>query len=489
MNQPVSPSADTTPSSEAPAPTETGPSPDAEWLETNGRGGFAAGTVSLSPSRRYHGLLIAPCGEHARRHHFLAGLAETVDGVDAAELPYTFELAPWPRWKLETRDGGTLSREIVMPRRRAAVLVRYALPEDAERPVRLTLRPQLTFRDADKITIHNDVLSPDAWEFERGIRVRPYDSLPEMTITLSGAAWRYEPAPAWNHGIEYATDLARGFEGREDHFCPGALEVVLAPGAALVVTAYIGREIPRPERLWKAETGRRTDDAAELGSEDDLWARLARSADDFLYRAEDGRAGVIAGFPWFGEWGRDTFIALPGLTLARGDLAGCADVLAGALPYLNDGLLPNIYGTGIEDSHYGSVDAALWFARAVLLYERAGGRKQRIRREFLPALKEIEARYRAGIPELDVFVDEDGLVHAGNADLNPTWMDAVAEDQAVTPRHGCAVEICALYYSLLAHLAELTGSAKYRKRRNRTRRAFLERFWLEEEGYPPRGRP
>ena len=194
---------------------------------------------------------------------------------------------------------------------------------------------------------------------------------------------------------------------------------------------------------------------------------------------------MIAGFPWFEEWGRDTFIALPGLTLSRGKPDECARVLSGAVEYLRDGLLPNIFGLGPDDSHYGSADAALWFARAVRLYEVGGRDPERVQREYLPALVEIAEHHAKGTG-LGIRVDSDGLLFAGGPDLNPTWMDAQTPDGPVTPRAGAPVELNALYYSLLQHLEQLTEGKDKRRwttLRRKTKRAFLEHFWLADEGY------
>jgi len=473
-----------------------------EWLETDGLGGYAASTVAMCPARRYHGLLVAPFPGTAKRHLFLAGLREhVVTGRETAKLSAlrqsgdpqaagasrleclgleSFGLAPWPRWSFRV-GGRTITREVLMPRGRPAVLVRYCVAEGGEDdPVGLTLRPLLAFREADKLTIRNDVLRTEVEEISAGIRVRPYDALPAMTMTMDAPGWSFHAEPDWIQGVEYAVDLSRGYEGHEDLFCPGRFEVRLRAGEALVLAASIGEAIEDPAALWHDESQRRK---AALAETRDLRGRLATAADDFLYRTPGGRRGVLAGFPWFGEWGRDTFIALPGLTLARGDLEACAEVLSGALPYLQGGLLPNIYGVGVADSHYGSVDASLWFARAVLLYQRAGGDAARVRDEYLPALLEIARSYRAGIPSLGIEVDEGLLIRAGDPTLNPTWMDAKTSTGAVTPRHGFAVEICALWYSLLAHLAALTDDAEMRALKRRSGKSFLARFWLEDDGY------
>ncbi|MHC5011932.1 MAG: amylo-alpha-1,6-glucosidase [Planctomycetota bacterium] len=493
--------------------------PDAhavEWLETDGRGGFAGSTVTMTPTRRYHGLLVAPVPAYGTRHLFLSGFVERLtspqETVDLSS-PYrreepppgwpahlvSFDLVPWPR---ATHHLGAyeVRREIVMPHGRHAILVRYgvrprpdtSLPE-AEAGVTLRLRPLLAFREADRLTVENDVLSPGVEEVRDGIRCRPYDALPPLTLTVETGergGWSFEPAPTWVKGVRYDADLDRGYEGHEDLFSPGWLAIGLRPGQDVTVGAAIDHTLPRPGTLWRAETDRRL---ANVPGEADLVRRLHLAADDFLYTDDGGRHGVLAGFPWFGEWGRDTFVALPGLTLARGRVEACAEVLSGALPHLRDGLLPNIYGATPADSHYGSVDASLWFARAVLLYHRAGGDRDLLQESYRPALEEIAETYRdgaaPGVVALGIAADEGMLVRAGHPDLNPTWMDAQVRGVPVTPRNGYPVEIEALWYSLLAHLAELArerGDRRAQRQWNAAKRqagaSFQERFWQPERG-------
>ncbi|MCB9869192.1 MAG: glycogen debranching enzyme family protein [Planctomycetes bacterium] len=513
--------------------------PPAEWLLTDGRGGYAAGTPSLLRTRRYHGLLVAPRPGTAVRHLYFAGFTETVgcrgERVSSATAqggidPVAFAARPFVRAVLEC-PGGQLVREIRMLSGRHAVLVRYSRPATAARePLALSLGVLLPFRPADHLTVRNDVLQPDTATTDCGLRWQCYPSLPPLDLAIAtDGAWGFRAAPTWHTGLRYSTDLARGYDGSEDVFSPGTIEIELGPGQEVVLAATIDGPIPEPRGSWHAAEGDpagcsrsssqesralrpargvaapsrllasephdsltpawKFDDNQRASVPGGVVARCVRAADDFLYTDAAGRRGVLAGFPWFGEWGRDTFLALPGLTLARGDRDGCAEVLHGAVPFLVDGLLPNIFGAGVADSHYGSVDAALWFARAVLLFDRAGGDPWPLR----GALQAIADGYATGAGQrgaaLGIRVDEHGLVHAGTPDLNPTWMDAKPASGAVTPRHGCPVEIQALWYSLLRYLAELGerfGDASFRRfapQAERAGRAFLDRFWLPEPGY------
>lgn len=478
-----------------------------EWLLTDGLGGYASSTVLCCPTRRYHGLLVTPPPGTTKRHVFLARFEEWFHGggkavaLSMARYRGTyaplghqgierFELAPLPRWTY-TFGRATLEREVLLVRGQPTVLVRYRVSGQSH-PVEMRLRPLLPFREADKLTFENEHLDARMEHLAGGIVVRPYASLPAIRIVASGAA-EFETDPVWHKGIEYPTDIARGYEGHEDNFTPGTFRVAMEPGIDVVVAATLGDTIADPMEMWTREHTRRVRSARHVGG--DVRARIAYTADDFLYRANtspsiaSARTGVVAGFPWFGEWGRDTCISLPGLLLARGRVHECTLALEGLLPYLERGLLPNIFGTGKHDSDYGSADASLWFARAVRLLENAAADPDDIVRRFLPALREIAAHY-AGGTGLALRADEAGLLVAGSPELNATWMDARTSHGPVTPRDGCAVELNALWYSLLAHLelcearlGDALSAAEWKLRKERAGAAFVERFWLPRERY------
>ncbi|MEZ5978302.1 MAG: amylo-alpha-1,6-glucosidase [Planctomycetota bacterium] len=475
-----------------------------EWLETDGRGGYASSTVLGCPTRRYHGLLVAIPDGSSERHAFLSRFEERVSGhgksypltmtryrgcfVPDGEIGVeSFELVPWPRWTFQI-GLARFVREVLTVRGRRTVLVRYRDVGERE-GITLTLRPLLACRRADSLTFENMSADTRTFRSRHGHAFRPYGALPavELSFGRRGAAadeaLRYEADPTWYRGVEYPADVARGYDGHEDQLCPGWYDLSFPPGAEIVVAASIDGATDDPVALWDEESARRTARVAAAGS--DLRGRLELASDDFLWRDAHGRPGVVAGYPWFGEWGRDTFISLPGLTLAQGHVEACTEVLRGALPFLVDGLLPNIYGATVAESHYGSADAALWFALAVW---RANDHDPRlgIAREFAPALRSIVDAYRGGAPRakaLGLFVDDGGLLHAGSRELNATWMDARTDDGPVTPREGFAVELQALWCFLLRWLAELDWDPDVVALADRADASFVERFWIDEESY------
>ena len=482
------------PSTSSPAPLEAERAIALEWLETDGLGGYAAGTVLGPPTRRYHGLLVSPIPGSAERYLFLSRLEPrligpsgavplavplTADGPRLCELPrpQAFTARPWPRWTYGTGDAA-LTVEILGDRGRGVapsggVLVRFTLQAGA--PHILEVTPRFAARRADDLTFANGVLCEAAEVGADRLRFQPYAALPATTLRASRSLTWY-PAPHWQRGLVYRLDRERGYDHHEDAFSPGYWRIELAPGESLTLAARVGEQASDPEPRWQELASLRS--AAEGARPLDFRRRLELRADDFLYRDGCGRLGILAGFPWFGEWGRDTFLSLPGLTLARGRVNECWEVLRGALPFLRGGLLPNIFGRSPEDSHYGSADAALWFARAVRL---AGEQvpQAELRRTFEPALASMAEAYRRGT-ELGLRFDSEWILHAGSAELNPTWMDARLPEGPVTPRHGAPVEIAALGHLLLVTLAEW-DPGRWAGPRDSAARAFLDRFWLAEE--------
>jgi len=474
-----------------------------EWLETDGAGGYAASTVLWCPTRRYHGWLVAPAGSAGRRHVFLTRFDEWL-ATPYGEHPFScarwadtvaprgdrlqtgFELAPHPVATYEI-DGFTLRRELLMVKGRHAVLVRYSLVGGGTAGVELRLRPLLACREADALTFRNADLDASVQRLTDGIRCQPYAGLPAVDLTWSAGAVEIDRTPTWYLGARYAVDEARGFEGREDNWSPCRLRLPLREGAPVVLAASIAGRVDDPRGTFAAQEKQRRAAAAGVQTPRQ---RLQLAGEDFLFRTPAGRLTVCAGYPWFTEWGRDTFIALPGLTLARGDLDRCAEVLSGALAFLRRGLLPNVYGPTPESSSYDSVDAALWFGRAVFAWSAAGGKRDRLLGEYLPALTEVVDRYADGTAGLGIGLTDDGLLRAGARDLNPTWMDARTPAGPVTPRDGCAVELNALWYQLLVGVADLwlgkrnkTLAKRYGDLAKRHKRAFLAAFWLQDGGY------
>jgi predicted glycogen debranching enzyme len=401
-----------------------------------------------------------------------------------------FALRPGPRWTFRTAEHA-FERAVLLQRAGGGVEPALLLQWKnlGTRPLRLLIRPLLGCNDADHLPPAHDGV--DATVQARGASwgFRPNRALPVAWLTVDGiAAFRSEAA--WYRGFLYATDRARGYDHVGDRWSPGVIELDLPPGGRAVAAWSLGEPCGDPHGSFERASALAADHAASAeAASDTLRARLELGADDFLYECDGsgatsagvGRLGVLAGFPWFSEWGRDVFVSLPGLTLPRGRLDLCERVLTGALPFLQRGLLPNVYGTDAADSHYDSCDAALWFALAVQRYASSGGDAALVRERLVPALRSIADAYVEGT-ELGLRTGDDGLLFAGRDDLNATWMDARTAGGPVTPRTGQPVEIQALWYSLLGFLVE-QGDVEHRELFRSCGKAFVQRFWIEGGDY------
>ncbi|HZW87762.1 MAG TPA: glycogen debranching enzyme N-terminal domain-containing protein, partial [Myxococcaceae bacterium] len=441
-----------------------------EWLLTNGTGGFAMGTVAGSNTRRYHGLLVASLHPPVQRVVTLARLEETVLTREGAvplsvnQYPNTlhpdghtrlarFALEDGPVWTWSV-GGVEVERRILLVPGEQTVVVRYA----TSAPVRLQVEPLLAFRDYHALTHRN----PDAWTgFEeeehagsRLVRFQPYAGLPSLRLAHRGSA--FAAAPEWHENVEYLEELDRGLDFREDLFLPGSFELDLAPGRPQVIAASVEArplDLDRLDTLFGPAQSSRPRSGTGAGNRSEGSgegrARLERAADAYLVNRSDGSSTVIAGYPWFTDWGRDTMIALPGLLIARGRLEQARQVLEGFLAHLDQGLVPNRFPDAAGPAEYNTVDATLFMFQAVHAWERAGGSPTFIRDVFYPAACGIVDAHLRGTHH-GIHVDPvDGLLVAGGPGTNLTWMDARVDGVPVTPRHGKPVEVNALWYNAL----------------------------------------
>lgn len=490
-------------------PTPSGDPATLEWLLADGAGGYACGTAADLPTRRYHGCWIAVPPGQVRRQMILAGVDERFGpGPEAPSLLHAhwgslpdpspprasvaFVHRPFPTWTFrgQDQDGRPfhLERNVLLQRATAdrppLALLRWRNLGD--QLLRLHLRPLFGVGDADHLPPADPALDATVHAAGASWGVQARADLPRIWCTLDGVGAAVAE-PVWYRGFLYRDDRDRGYDHLGDRWSPLRIELDLPPGQDAVLAVALVAPEPAPAVAWQhaADAACRSHAALEIDPRG-RWAELAAGADDFLYAAPvhhpapGRRRGVLAGFPWFGEWGRDAFVALPGLTLARGDLASCAEVLTGALPFLRRGLLPNIYGADPASSHYGSADAALWWSLAVQRFASAGGDPDLMRERLVPGLAAIAAAYVAGT-DLGIRATDAGLLAAGGPELNATWMDARTAAGPVTPRQGFAVELQALWYALLDCLVE-HGQQQYAPLRDAAGKAFVQQFWLAD-GY------
>jgi predicted glycogen debranching enzyme len=468
-----------------------------EWLEADGLGGFASGTVSGVRTRRYHALLLTAKTPPTDRVVLVNGFdafVETSAGrfaissqaygpdvthPDGAGRIERFDLEPWPRWTFALEDGTRVAQEVLVGKDASAVAVSWSLLAGAG-PVRLSVRPFLSGRDYHSLHHENPAFR---FESEPGtdgfLRFRPYPDVPAIGARSNGA---YVHGPDWYRNFLYAEERARGLDFSEDLAAPGTFEFDLSRGEAALLFAAEGHEaalgtgsaVAALESLRCAERARRSR----------LAGRLDRAADAYLVRRGRGRT-IVAGYPWFTDWGRDTFISLRGLCLTTGRLAEAGQILLEWAGAVSEGMLPNLFPDSGSLPEYNSVDASLWYVVAVHEYlEAVGAAGQRLPvadlRRLRDAVEAILSGYAAGT-RYGIRADEDGLLAAGEPGVQLTWMDAKVGDWVVTPRIGKPVEVQALWLNALRIARSF--AARWASLHDRAAAAFSQRFWNEEGGF------
>jgi predicted glycogen debranching enzyme len=467
-----------------------------EWLETDGLGGFASGTVSGIRTRRYHALLLTaltpPTGRFVLVNGFDAWL-ETDGGSfslssqvygpdvvhpDGARRLTSFEVEPWPKWTFSCEDGSVVEQELFVPKGSATVVVSWRLKERKPGRAKLHVRPFLSGRDYH--SLHNE--NPDfRFEPERNedlIVFRPYPGVPGVRVLTSGV---YAQRPEWYRNFLYQEEKARGLECVEDLASPGVFTFDLARGEAVWILAAegLGQDVLTSapmtclDQLRDSERGRRAT----------FPTRLDRAADDYIVRRNGGRT-IVAGYPWFTDWGRDTFISMRGLCLATGRLDVAQGILMGWASVVSEGMLPNLFPDGAAAPEYNAVDASLWYIVAVHDYFEtmaAAGKKIPLddRKTLERAVGAILEGYSSGT-RFGIRADADGLLAAGVPGVQLTWMDAKVGDWVVTPRIGKPVEIQALW---LNALRIGTGfSKRWAELYDKGVDSFRARFWNDPAG-------
>jgi predicted glycogen debranching enzyme len=457
-----------------------------EWLETDGLGGFASGTIGGIRTRRYHALLLSAVRPPSERYVLVNGVEvflETAGGrhplstqqyadgtvfPDSRQTLESFTTDPWPTWTFKLPGGIVITQEIVSERDQPAVALRWRLKTAVPGAV-LWVRPLLAVRDYHALHHENPSFQFEAEHLGAGnLLWRPYPGAPAVEAAFNG---RHDCDPVWYRNFFYAEESRRGLDSTEDLASPGVFTWRLDKRDALLsFTAVAGDRSPStdPEALFRFEEARR---AA-------ITDPLLRAADQYLVRRGTGKT-IVAGYPWFTDWGRDTFIALRGLCLATGRIAEARDILLEWSGAVEDGLLPNRFPDGVAAPEYNAVDAALWYAVAVRDLLAEPGTSPRDRKRLVDACAAIVGGFAAGT-RFGIRVDADGLLRAGEPGVQLTWMDAKIGDWVVTPRAGKPVEIQALWINALRTVAAF--APEWRSIHDRALASFRSRFWNREKG-------
>jgi glycogen debranching enzyme len=505
-----------------------------EWLVTNGIGGYASGTIAGQLTRRYHSLLMAALQPPLGRTLLLTKLDETAeyDGVypDSGRFYPLFT----NRWEDGTIEGhgyrylnrfhleGTtpvwtyglanalLEKRVWMQPGANTTYVQYRLTR-ATGPLSLTIKALANYRDYHATTIMNDwepAIDPATVAGGNGLRLQMFDTATPFYLFSDRAT--LTPQFDWYEDLYLAVEEARGQRDvSEDHLYVAQLQITMRQGETFAIVAstdpapnldsqasYAARLAYEQELLDRA--GALHGPAASNGGRaragqpplPQPLRQLVLAADQFIVSrptaADPGGKSIIAGYHWFSDWGRDTMIALPGLTLATGRPEAAASILRTYAQFVDQGMLPNRFPDAGETPEYNTVDATLWYFVALREYVAATG-DTALLRELFPVLTDIIAWHRRGT-RYNIHLDEsDGLLYAGEKGIQLTWMDVKVDDWVVTPRTGKAVEINALWYNALritqdfaAHLGQ--DATEYAALAARARQGFA-RFWDATMGY------
>jgi predicted glycogen debranching enzyme len=437
-----------------------------EWLETNGLGGFASSSILSCNTRRYHGLLVAASHPPLGRRVLVNGLEEWIE-YEGNRTPLSchqypgvvypqgnqhligFRLDPWPIWTY--RVGPILlEKSLTLIHGQNTVIVTYRLKKDIQ-GLHLVIRPLLSGRDFHSLQKQNTTLHAEADVREGRLLFSPYDGIPDIALHHNAEA--YNPNFEWFRDMQYVREKERGLDAQEDLWSPGELRYPLSGGQeAIFIATTEGDGYFDAGYLLNQERQRRRSLLSGWDATDDVTHHLVFAADQFLVERtnEQGEKGktLIAGYPWFEDWGRDTFISMPGLLLSTGRFEEARQILTAYAHYVDHGMIPNRFPDATGYPEYNTVDASLWYVVAVFHYLRYTKDFAFVREKLWSTLQEIVLHYQNGT-RYQIHMDLDGLIYAGQAGVQLTWMDAAVNDWAVTPRTGKPVEIQALWYNVL----------------------------------------
>ncbi|MFZ4411812.1 MAG: amylo-alpha-1,6-glucosidase [Bacteroidales bacterium] len=467
-----------------------------EIIRSNRAGSYASTTIINCNTRKYHGLLVVPQpfidGEN---HILLSSLDETLIQQDTAfnlairkypddvYLPkghkyiQSFDTEPIPI--LTYRVGGViLTKEILFANNEDRIIIKYTLVE-ANSETKLKIKPFLAFRNVHQLSKANHFVDKSYEAVNNGIMMQLYQGYSHLYMQTSKKT-DYVHVPDWYYNIEYQQEKERGYEFLEDLFVPGYFEFSIRKGESVYFSAGIEEVNPLSlKKLYNNEIAKRI-------PRNSFENCLKNSAEQFIVK-KNKKTSVIAGFPWFGRWGRDTFISLPGLTLVTGDFKVCKDVIDTMLTELNGALFPNI-GEG-SSAAYNSADTSLWFFWTLQQYADFTHTKDKIWKEYGKKMLYILETYRNGSLH-NIKMLENGLIYAGEQGKALTWMDAIVNSKAITARIGMPVEINALWYNAImfsVEMAKLAKDAEFVKNWDPLtlviKESFKNTFWSKDKGY------
>ncbi|MEA3510078.1 MAG: amylo-alpha-1,6-glucosidase [Actinomycetota bacterium] len=485
------------------------PSPviDREWIVTNGIGGYSSGTVAGVLTRRYHGLLVAALDPPLGRTVLVAKIDDSVsfggepislfsnqwsDGQSPAEPDGFRHLTRFhlegttPVWSYGV-EGAIVEKRIWMEPGQNTTYIRYDY-RSGLRPLRLDAKILVNHRDFHQTTRSGD-WRMSVEDVTDGVRVGAFDGAAPIFLLSDGAT--IQSRHEWYREYYLSVEAFRGLDTLDDNLYAAHAEANLEPGESvtLVLSTKTAARLDGVAALAVRERHEAGLIDTALVNGDDRLERLVLAADQLIVnRSSDGEAGstVIAGYHWFGDWGRDTMIALPGLTLATGRHDEARQILRTFARHVDRGMLPNRFPDDGDRPEYNTIDATLWFFEAIRAFHADTGDANLVA-ELFPVLADIVAWHREGT-RYSIRVDQaDGLLAGGEPGVQLTWMDAKVDDWVVTPRIGKPVEINALWYNalrIMADFAAMIGEdpVLYDDMADSVQESF-DRFWNDQRGF------
>lgn len=456
-----------------------------EWILTNGTGAYSSSTVVGCNTRRYHGLLCAATLPPVGRIMALSRIGELLK-IDGSETMHELAVNQFPanfhphgeqylqkfhldhlaQWDFQV-EGAKITKQVMLFWKKNVTAIRYIVDPGSHKQVSLGLIPFIALRDFHGLRRGTDAMFNVQSE-QNQVSVGEFQN----TVYVRCDSGSFAAQSDWWRGHFYAIEAERGLDNIEDLFCPGRFNIEITKPTTITLWASME---PIASIDWDAELKKREASIPVPASQSITMQKLHRAAADFIVdrKCPDGSMGstVIAGYPWFADWGRDTMISLPGLFLPTGRLKEAAKVLSVFAEYCSEGMIPNRFDDYTNEPSYNTVDASLWFIHACFEYLKASKDNATFESKLLPACKSIVKGYSQGTRYFIKMDPEDGLINQGDPTTQLTWMDAKCGHIAFTPRQGKAVEINALWYNALRLLGETELADKVQK-------SFVKWFWI-----------
>jgi predicted glycogen debranching enzyme len=463
-----------------------------EILRTNRVGAYISTTINGCNTRKYHGLLVCPISNFAdEKHVLLSSLDETIiengsefnlgihryqGGVYDPKGHKYIRNFEFNRISTTTFQVGNviLAKERLLVENEQQILIKYTLLESTL-PVKLRFKPFLAFRQIHQLSKANMFANRKFGKTKNGISIKLYDNYPSLFIQFSKKP-EFIPVPDWYYNIEYLKELNRGYECLEDLFVPGYFELSVKKGESIIFSAGTKEaDTASFKQSFTKEEKSRVERSTFLGA-------LDNAAEQFVIH-KNGETDIIAGFPWYDSFTRQTFVSLPGLCLSLNDSNNCIKVLKTYLRYLKNGFFPD--QIHLKNPTYHSADAPLWFLWALMKYYKKTKHANEIWEEYGGAIREILGAYKKSTLKY-VGCTREGLIYAQKENIPLTWMNASVDGRPIVQRDGLAVEINALWYNAICFAVELAGLAgdldfvaKWKEMIKKVGDAFIKTFWNE----------